>query len=78
VALLENDMPLAEQAESLYVRYPMLSSNAVTRTMGRQLQLNREPHSACQQQGLHYIYASTCREKQCAQCIAGKYEWGKL
>ncbi len=78
VALLENDMHLAEQAESLYVRYPMLSSNVVTRTMCKQLQLSREPQSACQQQGLHYIYASTCREKQCARCIAGKYEWGKL
>ena len=78
VALLENDMHLAEQAESLYVRYPALSSNAVTRAMCRQLQLSREPHNACQQQGLHYIYASTCREKQCAQCIAGKYEWGNI
>jgi hypothetical protein len=75
VALLENDMPLAEQAESLYVRYPMLSSNAITRTMCKQLQLDREPRSACQQQGLHHIYASTCREKHCAHCIAGKYEW---
>jgi len=78
VALLEDDMQLAEQAESLYVRYSALSSNTVTRAMCRQLQLSREPHSACQQQGLHYIYAATCREKQCAQCIAGKYEWGKI
>ena len=76
IALLENDMHLAEQAESLYVRYPALSSNTITRTMCRQLQLLREPQNACQQQGLHYIYASTCREKQCARCIAGKYEWG--
>ena len=78
VALLENDAHLAEQAESLYVRYPALSSNTITRAMCRQLQLSREPHNACQQQGLHYIYASTCREKQCPRCIAGKYEWGNI
>lgn len=77
IALLENDTHLAEQAESLYVRYPALCSNTITRAMCQQLQLSREPQSACQQQGLHYIYASTCREKQCVQCIAGKYEGGR-
>ncbi|HZU67714.1 MAG TPA: DUF2851 family protein [Ktedonobacteraceae bacterium] len=78
VGLLENDARLAEQAESLYVRYPALPSNTITRAMCRQLQLSGEPRSACQQQGLHYIYAATCREKLCARCIAGKYEWRTL
>ena len=78
VGLLENDTLLAEKAESLYVRYPALSSNTITRAMCRQLQLSREPQSACQQQGLHYIYAATCREKHCSQCIAGLREWGQL
>ncbi|HLH63918.1 MAG TPA: DUF2851 family protein [Ktedonobacteraceae bacterium] len=78
VGLLENDARLVEQAESLYVRYPSLSSNTITRAMCRQLQMEREPRSACQQQGLHYIYAATCREKLCTRCIAGKYEWGML
>ena len=29
------------------------------------------PQGACQQQGLHFIYAQTCREKHCSQCIIG-------
>jgi hypothetical protein len=41
----------------------------VTRSMYLQLGLEREPKNACQQQGLHYIYAQTCREKHCAVCI---------
>jgi hypothetical protein len=38
------------------------------------LQLQAEPRGACQQQGLHYIYQQTCREKRCKQCMAGKRE----
>jgi hypothetical protein len=72
VALLENDTLLAEQALKLYEEHPGLPSNQVTRAMSTQLQLEREPRNACQQQGLHYIYAQTCREKLCGQCIAGK------
>ncbi len=73
VALIENNTELAERAHSLYLAYPALSSNSITRAMCRQLQLTHEPRSACQQQGLHYIYAQTCREKHCAQCIAGRH-----
>jgi hypothetical protein len=69
VANIEQDQLLLEQARELYKAYPGLTSNQVTRSMYRQLGLEREPKSACQQQGLHYIYAQTCREKHCATCI---------
>jgi len=74
VALLEGDKALSERARLLYTRYPGLPSNQVTRAMSQQLQLKAEPRGACQQQGLHYIYQQTCREKRCTQCLAGKRE----
>lgn len=70
VALIEHDTSLAERARELYLAYPALSSNQVTRAMSKQLQV--KAHGACQQQGLHYIYQQTCREKRCGECIAGK------
>ena len=69
IANIEQDQPLLEQARELYRTYSGLPSNQVTRSMCRQLGLEREPKNACQQQGLHYIYAQTCREKHCAACI---------
>ena len=71
VAQSENDTLLAGQAQNLYRAYPALPSNQVTRAMCKQLMLKREPQGACQQQGLHFIYAQTCREKRCSQCIIG-------
>src|SRR5205823_10641405 len=72
VALIENDPLLAQQAQILYLEHPGLTSNRVTRAMCQQLQLAGEPEGACQQQGLHYIYQQTCREKRCELCIVGK------
>jgi hypothetical protein len=74
VAQRENDKILAEQARDLYDSYPSLSSNQVTRAMCKQLLLQSEPKGACQQQGLHFIYAQTCRDKRCEQCIIGKQD----
>ena len=74
VAFLEGDEVLCERARLLYTRYPGLPSNQVTRAMSRLLQLQAEPRGACQQQGLHYIYQHTCREKHCTHCLAGKRE----
>jgi hypothetical protein len=71
VAQSENDTLLAGQAQNLYRAYPALPSNQVTRAMCKQLMLKREPQGACQQQGLHFIYTQTCREKRCSQCIIG-------
>jgi hypothetical protein len=72
VALTEHDHLLFEQAQTLYANYPSLPSNQVTRAMCKQLHLHQEPGGACQQQGLHYIYQQTCREKHCSMCISGR------
>jgi len=72
VALLENDKALYSEAEKLYMVHSGLPSNTITRMMCRQLQLERPPTSSCQQQGLHYIYQQSCREKQCVYCIMSK------
>jgi hypothetical protein len=72
VALLERDALLAEWAQALYMMHPGLPSNRITRIMCTQLRLQEEPQGSCQQQGLHYIYQQTCREKCCEACIVGK------
>lgn len=72
VALIENDHSLAARAEQIYREHPGLSSNRITRAMSQQLHLSAEPEGACQQQGLHYIYQQTCREKHCAVCMMGR------
>ncbi len=74
VALLEHDEQLAQRAQKLYEMHPGLASNRVTRVMCAQLQLPEEPRGSCQQQGLHYIYQQTCREKHCSVCIVGKMD----
>jgi hypothetical protein len=72
VALIESDKALFSHAQSHFESYPGLPSNRITRAMTQQLRLEREPHGACQQQGLHYIYQQTCKEKYCELCIAGR------
>lgn len=73
IGLIEHDQGLCESAQSLYLTYPALPSNRVTRAMTRQLRLAAEPPGACRQQGLHYIYQQSCQEKRCEQCIAGRW-----
>jgi hypothetical protein len=72
VALLEHDALLYERAQSIYLQHPGLVSNRITRMMSAQLRLPEEPCGSCQQQGLHYIYQQTCREKRCEVCLIGK------
>lgn len=72
VALLEQHLLLAQRAYDLYIHHPGLPSNHITRTMTKQLQLPKEPEGSCRQQGLHYIYQQTCREKRCNVCMMGK------
>jgi hypothetical protein len=72
IALLEQDILLYERAQAIYVLHPGLSSNRITRRMSAQLLLPGEPRGSCQQQGLHYIYQQTCREKRCEICLIGK------
>jgi hypothetical protein len=74
VAQQDNCPALTESARNLYSAYPGLSSNQITRAMCKQLLLKSEPKGACQQQGLHYIYAQTCREKRCHECLIAKQE----
>ncbi|MGH2482211.1 MAG: hypothetical protein ACRDHW_21380, partial [Ktedonobacteraceae bacterium] len=55
----------------LYLAYPGLVSNRITRMMRSQLQLPKEPAQASLQQGLHAIYAHTCQAKHCQMCVCG-------
>lgn len=71
VAALENTPALASRVQCLYLAYPGLTSNRVTRMMSAQLQLSEEPRQACLQQGLHDIYAQTCQAKACQNCLCG-------
>lgn len=71
VAELETDLRLAAWAHQIYVAYPGLVSNRVTRMMSMQLQLPEEPAQASLQQGLHYIHAQTCQAKRCSMCLCG-------
>ncbi|HXX77978.1 MAG TPA: DUF2851 family protein [Ktedonobacteraceae bacterium] len=73
VAQRERCPVLAEAARNLYKTHPGLSSNQVTRTMCKQLLLRSEPKGTCQQQGLQHIYAQTCREKLCHECLVLKH-----
>jgi hypothetical protein len=72
VSLLEQRACLAQLVTALYQRYPRLPSNHITRAMTDLLRLPQEPRGACQQQGLHYIYQQTCREKRCDLCLLGR------
>ncbi len=72
VGLLEQEQRLVQCAQDVYRCHPGLPSNRVTRMLSAQLQLAAEPHTACQQQGLHYVYQQTCREKRCNICLLGK------
>lgn len=72
VALVEQDARLWEWAQRLYEDYPALASNRITRAMRQQLRLEAEPQGACRQQGLHFIYQQTCREKRCELCMLGR------
>lgn len=72
IALVEQNCLLYERAEAIYRQHPGLSSNRITRLMSAQLCLREEPHGGCQQQGLHFIYQQTCRQKRCEVCLMGK------
>lgn len=71
VAASENAVSLATRAQHIYLAYPGLISNRVTRMMSAQLQLAEEPERACLQQGLHDIYTRTCQAKNCQDCLCG-------
>jgi hypothetical protein len=72
VAILGHDTALSALSQQLYESHPGLVSNRITRSMCMQLQLKTMPRGSCQQQGLHYIYQQTCKEKHCELCIVGR------
>jgi hypothetical protein len=66
---LAHDASLAVNAPELYLSYPKLAENFVTRHMAKQLCLNdRFNLTACHQQGLIHIFRNYCREGRCTEC----------
>ena len=60
---------LAEKALKLYLNYPRLTENEITRHMATQLCLQHRSHStACRQQGLVHIFRNYCSQGNCSQC----------
>lgn len=60
---------LKEKAVTLYLNYPKLAENEITRHMERQLCLEHNCDlTACCQQGLIHIFRNYCREGNCARC----------
>lgn len=59
---------MGKRARVVFAALPGLPSNAITRLMARQLGLPRLPAGARAQQGLHQVWATSCREKRCETC----------
>ncbi|MDY7018950.1 MAG: DUF2851 family protein, partial [Chloroflexota bacterium] len=69
------DSELKGKALQLYLNYPGLAPNEITRHMIRQLCLEGTGSlTACQQQGLIHIFRNYCREGNCSECplLVGK------
>jgi hypothetical protein len=60
---------LADGAMELYLGYPRLADNYLTRHMAAQLGLDTPAGlTACHQQGLIHIFRSCCRQGRCSPC----------
>jgi hypothetical protein len=60
---------LSEKALKLYLNYPSLAENEITRHMARQLRLKDTFHfTACRQQGLIHIFTNYCCQGNCTRC----------
>jgi hypothetical protein len=68
LARLNGDEARADWARAVYEAWPGLPSNQIVREMARTLGLARLPRGAVAQQGLHHLWQTACREKQCARC----------
>ena len=68
LARLNGDAALDNRARAIYEAWPGLSSNQIVREMACTLGLARVPRGAVAQQGLHQLWQTACREKQCARC----------
>jgi len=66
----EGELSLQTRVEMIYNEYPNLAENQLTRHMRSQFpNLNGITLSACQQQGLIYIFKAYCRYRKCTNCI---------
>jgi hypothetical protein len=61
-----NDTKLGEAALATYSHVPLPGSNEISRHMAAQLAFN--PHTACEEQGLIFIYRNWCRSRNCREC----------
>jgi hypothetical protein len=68
-ATLDSDSKLKKRAAEIYRRYPGTGDNELTRYMKQLLRLRPDIRlSACQQQGLIYLFNTYCRCRTCSQC----------
>ncbi|MFO7773320.1 MAG: DUF2851 family protein [Dehalococcoidia bacterium] len=67
------ELELMKKAMELYLSYPKLAENAITRHMTNQLcPGDLSGFTACHQQGLIHIFRNYCRQGRCSQCpLAG-------
>ena len=66
---LANDLKLTQNAIELFVTYPGLAENYLTRHMRDQLGIQEGPApTACHQQGLIHIFKNNCCEGKCSAC----------
>ena len=70
-----DDSKLRNAVREVFVRYPKLSENSITKAMRTQLFANktRSSHlikSASQQQGLILLHKTFCRPLKCTECLS--------
>jgi len=66
---LTSNQDMKKNALNLYIGYPGLTENQITRYMKRQLfPGSRVALSACMQQGLLHIFRTSCRCRNCREC----------
>jgi len=71
-AVSAGDRSLAGKAFELYLHHHKLCDNGITVHMARQLGIRHGTAlTACEQQGLLYLYADYCREGRCRECPCG-------
>lgn len=67
MSIVEADTDLYQNVEKLYMLFPSLPSNTITRAMSRLLQII-PPQGGCEQQGLQHLFTKYCQDKICWQC----------
>lgn len=66
---ISGEPELKQKAMTLYLNYPKLAENEITRHMTKQLGFEGpNKFVACHQQGLIHIFRTCCREGMCTEC----------